>query len=158
MTVSLRKSATSRSCSLRIFVPFNQGEQAVLVHRGLLALKDKLRQPVKLGGGSLNPIGRVNLTMQWDARICRQLAQDHYMSDLGARSLRHGVNRVREWVYEKYLQMEAPIEETGRVENIAIMIYNKVIEVTVAPSSRKRPFEGAGTEGTATKIRAIEDK
>lgn len=119
---------------------------------------------MKLSGNAVNPIGRVNLTIQWDARICRQLAQDFYMSDLGARSLRHGVNRFREWVYEKYLQIEGPIEESGNFENIAINIYNnKVIEVTTSQEtmpmavlpSKKRPLERAETEGTATKTRAI---
>lgn len=121
----------------------------MLVHKGLLVLKDKLALPVKLRGDFPNPIGRVDLTIRKDASICQLLAKDEYMPDLGARSLRHGVNLVREWVYEKYLDMEGPIEESGPVQEMALEVHNKNIKVRVGGqrASWESGHAGLGNQG-----------
>ena len=80
---------------------------------------------MKLNGDFLNPIGRVSLVIRRDASICQQIAKDEYKPDLGARSLKGGVRFVRGLVNDEYLDIEGPIETSGRVVEMTVDIHNQ---------------------------------
>lgn len=103
----------------------------MICHKKLLALKDELIEPVRLKDTtSLNIIGHVRLKMLRDAGICQQIAKENYAPDLGARSLHCGIDSVRESVFEKYLEIDEPIEDGGAVENMVVDIQAEEIVVS----------------------------
>lgn len=94
-------------------------------------MKDELIEPVKIEDNTfLSPIGNVRLEILQDAGICQQIAKEKYAPDLGARSLHCGIDSVRESVFEKYLEIDEPIEEEGAVEDIVIDIQAEEIVVS----------------------------
>lgn len=80
---------------------------------------------------SLNIIGDIRLKILQDAGICQQIAKENYAPDQGARSLHCGIDGVRESVFEKYLEIDEPIEGDA-VENIVVDIQAEEIVVSRA--------------------------
>lgn len=94
-------------------------------------MEDELIEPVKVKDTtSLNTIGDVRLRILHDASICQQIAKENYAPDLGARSLHCGIDGVRESVFEKYLEIDEPIEEGSAVEDITVDIQAEEIVVS----------------------------
>ncbi|KAH8669778.1 P-loop containing nucleoside triphosphate hydrolase protein [Tricladium varicosporioides] len=109
---------TGRISAFLPFLPFSPGEQAVVVHKYLLELGQKVRSPVNLSPGpDEHLLGNVKLRIRRDASVCRVLAEEEYHQELGARSLITAVKTIEDMLVEVYLDMEQEIQEgEGMVE------------------------------------------
>ena len=96
------------------FFPFTRGEQAVIVHKFLLNLRDDLRQPINLKEKKM--VGHSDLWIQKDGQLCTSLAQNWYDIDIGARSLLRGVEQdVEVPLAERYCMSDTKVsEETNK--------------------------------------------
>ncbi|TFA98454.1 Chaperone protein ClpB [Trichoderma ghanense] len=102
---------TGRISDFIPFLPFSNGEQAVITHKCLLELAHNLRQPVNLTKGHERLIGDIRLQLRKDGSVCSILAKKHYHSRLGARSLKTGAETVKRIVLDAYLDDDEEIEE-----------------------------------------------
>ncbi|KAK0309977.1 hypothetical protein LTR01_004175 [Friedmanniomyces endolithicus] len=98
------------------FLTFTIGEQAVIVHKALLELGRKVRQPVSLvDGPDEKLLGNVKLRIRRDVSVCRALAESEYHPDLGARSLLVAAEKVKRMLVDEYLNIDEEITEEGGV-------------------------------------------
>lgn len=104
---------TGRISGFIPFIPFSPGEQAVIAHKYILDLAERVRREIKLvfsTEGQL--VGRVYLRVARDATICSTLAAEGYDEDLGARSLIVAVKQnLEEPLVEAYLEVDEEIRE-----------------------------------------------
>jgi hypothetical protein len=102
-------------------LPFSPGEQAVIVHKFLLELGQKVRGPVNLVSGPKEQLlGNVRLKIRKDASVCRILAEAEYHSDLGARSLIMGARKLEDVLVEAYLECDEEIRESEKVVDFVV--------------------------------------
>ncbi|KAH7333255.1 P-loop containing nucleoside triphosphate hydrolase protein [Rhexocercosporidium sp. MPI-PUGE-AT-0058] len=112
---------TGRISEFIPFLPFSPGEQAVIVHKFLLELEEKVRGPVNLVPGPQEQlIGNVRMKIRRDASVCRILAEEEYHSDLGARSLITGARKLEDLLVEVYLQVDEEIRESEKMVNFVV--------------------------------------
>jgi hypothetical protein len=103
------------------FLSFSPGEQAVVAHKYLLELGQDVRNPVNLTPGhDERLVGNVRLRIRRDASVCRNLAEDGYHRDLGARSLITAVSSVRELLIDSYLAVDELITEEDDAVEFAV--------------------------------------
>lgn len=103
------------------FLPFSLGEQAVVAHKYVLELKNKVLTPVNLSSGKL--VGRVLLHIRSDGAVCKAVATDGYDPDQGARSLQTAVKtRVEEELVHTYLEEDEVISETQALADYTVDI------------------------------------
>ncbi|KAK5740822.1 hypothetical protein LTR17_004412 [Elasticomyces elasticus] len=127
---------TGRISAFIPFLPFNVGEQAVIVHKALLELGRNVRQPVKLSGGPDEKVlGNVWLRVRRDASVCRVLAESEYHADLGARSLNTAVEQIKQLLVAEYLQVDEEITEVGRMSECTIDLSGAHVVVNLRPSN-----------------------
>jgi ATP-dependent Clp protease ATP-binding subunit ClpA len=113
------------------FLPFNEGEQAVVAHKFLLDLKKQVRKPVVLSGDKTAQLmGNINLRIRRDASVCRKLATTEYNPDLGARSLVTAVKLVQDKLVELYLEEEDEIAEGGDVQELYVEVQDGEVVVS----------------------------
>lgn len=102
-------------------MPFSLGEQAVIVHKFLLELGQKVRGPVNLAPGLKEQLlGNIRLKIRKDASVCRILAEEEYHSDLGARSLIIGARKVEDILVEAYLEVNEDICESEKTVDFMV--------------------------------------
>jgi hypothetical protein len=102
-------------------LPFSPAEQAVIVHKFLLELGQKVRGPVNLVPGPKEQLlGNVRLKIRKDASVCRILAAAEYHSDLGARSLIIGARKLEDVLVEVYLEVDEEIRESEKVVDFVV--------------------------------------
>ncbi|KAN0104943.1 P-loop containing nucleoside triphosphate hydrolase [Hyaloscypha variabilis] len=112
---------TGRISDFLPFLPFSPGEQAVIVHKFLLELGQKVQGPVNLVPGPKEQLlGNVKLKIRKDASVCRILAEAEYHSDLGARSLIMGARRVEDILVEAYLEVDEEIRESEKMVDFVV--------------------------------------
>ena len=118
---------TGRVSAFMPFLHFSRGEQAVVVHKFLLELVEKVRDPPDLESGSV--IGNISLRIKDDASICQAIAEAHYHPDLGARSLHNGVRaEVRNPLAREWMKVDEEAVEGGeRAEYVVKMDGNRVV-------------------------------
>ncbi|KAJ9158282.1 ATPase, aaa-2 [Coniochaeta hoffmannii] len=106
---------TGRVSDFIPFLPFSRGEQAVVVHKFLLEMAGRVRDPVRLRPGpeadGEQLLGNVRLRVRRDTSVCARLAETEYSEELGARSLRKAVEDVQDRLVESYLDEDREIEE-----------------------------------------------
>jgi hypothetical protein len=103
----------------------------VIVHKALLELGRKLRQPVKLSDGPDKRLfGNVTLRMRRDGAICVALAKSDYHPDLGARSLKAAAGKVKKLLAEEYLNIDEDIAEQGGVIELIVVLDGEEVVVT----------------------------
>jgi hypothetical protein len=101
------------------------------VHKALLELGRKLRQPVNLSDGpGKRMFGDVKLRMRRDGAICVALAKSDYHPDLGARSLKAAAAKVKKLLAEEYLKVDEDIAEQGGVMELIIVLDGEEVIVT----------------------------
>ncbi|KAK7402960.1 hypothetical protein QQX98_011270 [Neonectria punicea] len=110
---------TGRVSDLVPFLPFSEGEQAVVTHKSLLELSDKLRRRLQAGSKE-KLVGDIRLSIRRDATVCRLLAQANYHKKLGARSLVAGAKKVERIVLNTYLDEDEEIRENGGLRDFII--------------------------------------
>jgi ATP-dependent Clp protease ATP-binding subunit ClpA len=92
------------------FLPFSEGEQAVVAHKYVLELQNKVLQSIQISGHQL--VGRIILDVKRDGAICRLIAADGYDPDQGARSLKSAVEtRIEDELVQRYLEEDGKIDE-----------------------------------------------
>lgn len=92
------------------FLPFSAGEQAVVAHKYVLDLQEKVRQSVQASGQQL--VGCIILNVKQDGAICKLIAEEGYDSEQGARSLKAAVEaRIEDDLVMKYLSEDGRIED-----------------------------------------------
>ncbi|KAH6678223.1 P-loop containing nucleoside triphosphate hydrolase protein [Halenospora varia] len=107
---------TGRISAFLPFLPFTPSEQAVVVHKYLLELAQKVRSPVNLTPGpDEHLLGNVKLRIRRDASVCRVLADEEYHQELGARSLITAVKTIEDMLVEVYLDVD---QEIGQDEEM----------------------------------------
>jgi len=109
------------------FIPFSDGEQAVLAHRSLLRLAESLQKPVRQPN---RLVGNVALRICQDTALCQLIAREGYHIDTGARGIDAVVNRkVKNTLVQQYLQTNSEIHEnhTGESYDVDIDKYNEVV-------------------------------
>ncbi|KAH0561971.1 hypothetical protein GP486_003322 [Trichoglossum hirsutum] len=129
---------TGRISAFLPFLPFSPGEQAVIVHKSLLDLGQKVRRPICLTPGSERFLGNVRMRIRRDASVCRVLAEAEYHSDLGARSLSAGAKTVEEMLVETYLDVDEKIKESdSMIEFVVDVNGTEVVVNMVQPKELK---------------------
>ncbi|KAK3636661.1 hypothetical protein LTR56_000846 [Elasticomyces elasticus] len=120
------------------FLTFSVGEQAVIVHKALLELGRKVRQPVNLSGGPEEKLlGNVQLRIRRDATVCRTLAENEYHPDLGARSLNVAAEKIKQMLVCEYLKVDDEITEKGGISEFIIDVSGGEIIVNMVHSKRR---------------------
>ncbi|RSL46328.1 hypothetical protein CEP53_010370 [Fusarium sp. AF-6] len=89
---------TGRVSDFVPFLPFSSGEQAVITHKMLLQLAEEFRRPIVVSEGS-------------DEQL-----------NLGARSLKAGVQKVKGIVTQAYLEEDEEIQENGGLRDFIIEV------------------------------------
>ncbi|KAK4889331.1 hypothetical protein LTR27_011868 [Elasticomyces elasticus] len=120
------------------FLTFSVGKQAVIVHKALLEVGRKVRQPVNLSGGPEEKLlGNVQLRIRRDATVCRTLAENEYHPDLGARSLNVAAEKIKQMLVYEYLKVDDEITETGGMSEFIIDVSGGEIIVNMVHSKRR---------------------
>ncbi|KAI7773406.1 hypothetical protein LA080_011061 [Diaporthe eres] len=105
---------TGRITEFVPFLTFSHTEQAAVAHKYLTELGKELAKPVVISREEEKQrfIGDIDLQVPKDYTVCRIIAHDEYVEQLGARSVINGVNRMIEGeVIDHYLEMEDEIRE-----------------------------------------------
>ncbi|KAI3316621.1 P-loop containing nucleoside triphosphate hydrolase protein [Xylariaceae sp. AK1471] len=122
---------TGRISGFIPFLPFNEGEQAVVAHKFLLDLRKKVRDPVTLSSDKAGQlIGNIHLRIRRDVLVCRTLAAAQYNPDLGARSLLTAVQFVQDKLVELYLEEEDEIVEGGEIQEFCVEVQDSEVVVS----------------------------
>ena len=101
------------------FLPFTPGEAAVVTHKYILDLKDRVRQRVSASGRQL--VGTIILEIRRDGAICTLLAAEGYDSDQGARSLKATVDsRIEAELVRAYLEEDSRIQDQQPLVRYAV--------------------------------------
>ncbi|KAK5136796.1 hypothetical protein LTR08_002092 [Meristemomyces frigidus] len=85
------------------FYPFDHAEQAVVAHKFLLELVDQLRQPIDLSPSTKRYPAHIHLAIKNDGKLCKHIAEESYISELGARSLTSGIDDIRRDFYTTFI-------------------------------------------------------
>ncbi|EPE05479.1 atpase aaa-5 [Ophiostoma piceae UAMH 11346] len=147
---------TGRVSDLIPFLPFSKGEQAVVAHKFVLDLAERVAAPVVLGpardqdmGGTSSGsggegqqqlLGNIKLCVRRDASVCARLAKTEYSEDLGARSLFNAVGHVKDRLVESYLDEDTEIEGTSGQPKTEYIVDIRAGEIVV----RKEAGDDAG--------------
>lgn len=94
------------------FYPFNEGEQAVVVHKFMLQLADELRRPIATSGPFERYPGHINLAIESDGRLCKYIADESFIPELGARSLTSGIDELRRELFGVFVDTDELVEES----------------------------------------------
>ncbi|KAI9687019.1 MAG: hypothetical protein M1822_002429 [Bathelium mastoideum] len=129
---------TGRISAFVPFLPFSEGEQAVIIHRHLLDLGRSIRSPISLTPSSERLIGNIRLRIRRDASVCKLLAKDEYNTDLGARSLLTAVEGIKTLMVEEYLGVDEEIVEGSGMSEFVIDVVGGEVVGRIIPSKTIR--------------------
>ena len=104
---------TGRVDSFLPFFPFSRDEAAVIHHKFLRSLDDQVRLPIDLHNIPLRPVGHLHLSLVKDGDFCKFLSENHYIWDLGARSIQNCVDGLADELFMRYTASEDEITEGG---------------------------------------------
>lgn len=128
---------TGRVSDFIPFLPFTNGEQAVVVHKLLLELTQKVREPINLSHGPEEQLlGGVKLQIRRDASVCCVLANTEYSPELGARSLSAAAKIVEDMIVESYLDESEEIAECKEMREFIVDVSGKDVMVTKVQAKR----------------------
>lgn len=105
---------TGRITEFVPFLTFSHIEQAAVAHKYLTEVGKELAKPVVVSREEEKQrfVGDIDLQIPKDYTVCRIIAHDEYIEQLGARSVINGVNRMIEGeVIDHYLEVEDEIRE-----------------------------------------------
>ncbi|CAJ2513917.1 Uu.00g020360.m01.CDS01 [Anthostomella pinea] len=90
------RPSTGRISERIPFLIFSPDEQAVVAHKHLMELEERLARPIVVSRSSQrdNLVGNVRLDILNDSTICSSIARDSYVPQLGARSIFNGADDV----------------------------------------------------------------
>jgi hypothetical protein len=93
------------------FFPFSRDEAAVIHHKFLRSLSDQIRLPIDLHNKPPHPVGHLHLSLVKDGDLCKLLSENHYVRDLGARSIHNCVDGLADELFMLYTASEDEITE-----------------------------------------------
>lgn len=105
---------TGRISEFVPFLTFSDAEQAAVAHKYLTELGKYLAKPVVISPDekSQHFVGDIDLQVPNDYSVCRIIAKEEYLEQLGARSVINGVRRLVEAeVVDHYLELHGEIKE-----------------------------------------------
>ncbi|KAK3707710.1 hypothetical protein LTR37_011887 [Vermiconidia calcicola] len=91
--------------------PFDQNEQAVVVHKFLMELVEQVRVPVSTSALTAHYPGHVHLAIKNDGKLCAHLADKSYIEELGARSLISAIDDVRIAFFTAFTDTDELVDE-----------------------------------------------
>lgn len=107
------------------FVPFSAGEAAVVAHKFVLLLKNRVRRPIDMDKRC--SLGHIDLVVKRDGEICAHLAKEGYEMQFGARSIARAVKETIEAeVMRKYYGRSELIEDdnnNGPLERYVVELH-----------------------------------
>ncbi|KAI4783184.1 P-loop containing nucleoside triphosphate hydrolase protein [Aureobasidium sp. EXF-3400] len=95
------------------FFPFSRDEAAVVHHKFLRSLDDQIRLPIDIHNNPPRPVGHLHLSLVKDGDICKFLSENHYIRDLGARSIQNCVDGLADELFMLYTASEDEITEAA---------------------------------------------
>lgn len=105
---------TGRITDFVPFLTFSEGEQACVAHKDLTEVGKNMAKPIVVSRDRKEQrfVGNIDLQVPKDYSICRIIAQEEYLVQLGARSVISGVRRlVEDEVLDHFLDIDAEITE-----------------------------------------------
>lgn len=137
---------TGRITEFVPFLTFSEAEQAAVAHKYLTELGKELAKPVVITREEEKQrfVGDIDLQVPKDYSVCRIIAQDEYVEQLGARSVINGVNRMIEGeVIDHYLEMDDEIKED---QGIATYRVQSNVDDDIEVCYVRRTTPGAGSK------------
>ncbi|KAK4549484.1 hypothetical protein LTR36_006481 [Oleoguttula mirabilis] len=139
------------------FYPFDANEQAVVAHKFLSELVDQLRQPIDLSPTTKRYPAHVHLAIKNDGKLCKHIADESYISELGARSLTTGIDDIRRDFYTTFVHNEELVTEEMNqgplmrytVQLVPVAGASDVSEVSVVRNGFTEHYRGQGDGSTA---------
>lgn len=132
---------TGRITEFVPFLTFSGAEQAGVVHKCLTELAMELAKPVVIPDDKkkIRFVGKIDLQVPKDYSVCRAIAEEEYLEELGARSLISGVRRlIDNEVMEDYLEIDEEIREDQDIITIRVELnVDGEIEVLRCPTINK---------------------
>jgi hypothetical protein len=74
-------------------------------------LDDQIRLPIDLHNKPARPIGHIHLSMVKDGDLCKFLSENHYIRDLGARSIQNCVDGLADELFMLHTASDDEITE-----------------------------------------------
>jgi hypothetical protein len=93
------------------FFPFTRDEAAVVAHKFIRNLSDKISKPIDLISKPARPLGHIQLSIVNDGNVCKSLSEDCYIRELGARSIQNCVDELAQDLFMLYVSSEEEITE-----------------------------------------------
>lgn len=93
------------------FVPFDLGEQAVVAHKFLLELVDQVRIPIDVAESVKHYTGHMHLEIKADGELCKKIATESFISEIGARSIQTAVDDIRSDLYAVFADSDEAVGE-----------------------------------------------
>ncbi|KAK2608062.1 hypothetical protein N8I77_006697 [Diaporthe amygdali] len=138
---------TGRITEFVPFLTFSEAEQAAVAHKYLTELGKELSKPVVITREEEKQrfVGDIDLQVPKDYSVCRVIAQDEYVEQLGARSVINGVSRMIEGeVIDHYLEMDDEIKEGQGITTYRVQS-NVDDDIEVCYVRRSAPGVGVGS-------------
>jgi ATP-dependent Clp protease ATP-binding subunit ClpA len=126
---------TSRITDFIPFLPFSPIEQAAVADKCLADLGRELTKPVNICNESsqYRPVGNVDLQVKRGYSLCKALATQGYVEELGARSIINTIDReVRMPLCRQYLESRDEIREHQPAGSFAVGVDADSEEVDVS--------------------------
>ena len=116
---------TGRISEIIPFLTFSHTEQVAVAYKCLTELGKDLAKPVVISEdeNSQRFVGDIDLQVPKDYSLCRTIAQEEYLEQLGARSVINGVNRLIEGeIVDHYLDQDGEIREDQGVTTYRVTL------------------------------------
>jgi hypothetical protein len=95
------------------FMPFSELEQAVVTHRFITELNERVKRPINLHKNVKRYIGHSQIVLFNSKIICNKIAEQEFDRDMGARSLKDAVKRTEIEFASAYKAMEKLVDEAS---------------------------------------------
>ncbi|KAI0839522.1 P-loop containing nucleoside triphosphate hydrolase protein [Hypoxylon sp. FL0890] len=119
-------AVTGRIDEIAPYFPFGKGEQAVVAHKFLLAMQDEARRPIDEGENQL--VGRADIKVIDDGKVCEYIARKAYTKELGARSIYKGIRALRREFTVRYSDTDDLVSESmnkGELQQYVVQLNPK---------------------------------
>ncbi|KAK5123547.1 hypothetical protein LTR85_002585 [Meristemomyces frigidus] len=136
------------------FYPFDFSEQAVVAHKFLSELVDQLRQPIDLSPTTKRYPAHVHLAIENDGKLCKHIAEESYITELGARSLTSGIDDIGRDFFTTFVDNEELVTDDMNegplmrytVQLVPVAGSKDVSEVSVVREGFTDYYRGQGSE------------